>query len=129
MAEETVNNAPPVNPSVDNDDDAENDSGSESVVRVTSSLTCGTALMAGGEIPEMSDCFKKMMVTDSERQGYHDLGRLTSNLLSSIPEVDVPTINGSIVLCFKPHLIAGLGLPPSKFLVSIMNFLGCSFEL
>jgi hypothetical protein len=30
------------------------------------------------------------------------------------------------MLCFESHLIAGLGLRPSKFLVSIMNFLGCS---
>jgi hypothetical protein len=40
--------------------------------------------------------------------------------------VDVPTIDGSIMLCFESDLIAGLGLPPSKFLVSIMNFLGYS---
>jgi hypothetical protein len=67
-----------------------------------------------------------MMVTDAKRQGYHDLGWLTGNLLSSVPEVDVLTIKGSIMLCFESHLIARLGLPPSKFLVSIMNFLGCS---
>jgi hypothetical protein len=47
-------------------------------------------------------------------------------MLSSIPEVDVPTIDGSVMLCFESYLIAGLGLPPSKFLVSIMNFLDCS---
>jgi hypothetical protein len=29
------------------------------------------------------------------------------------------------VVCFESHLIAGLSLPPSKFLVAIMNFLGC----
>jgi hypothetical protein len=48
------------------------------------------------------------------------------SLLSFIPEVDVPTVDGSIVLCFESHLSAGLGLPPNKLLVSIMNFLGCS---
>jgi hypothetical protein len=51
---------------------------------------------------------------------------MTGNRLFFIPEVDVPTIDGSIMLCFKSHLTARLGLPPSKFLVSIMNFLGCS---
>jgi hypothetical protein len=40
--------------------------------------------------------------------------------------VDVPTIDGSVVFCFESHLVARLGLPPSKFLVSIMNFLSCS---
>jgi hypothetical protein len=29
------------------------------------------------------------------------------------------------VVCFESHLVAGLGLPPNKFLMAIMNFLGC----
>jgi hypothetical protein len=29
------------------------------------------------------------------------------------------------VVCFESHLVVGLGLPPSKFLVVIMNFLRC----
>jgi hypothetical protein len=29
------------------------------------------------------------------------------------------------VVCFKSHLVVGLSLPPNKFLVAIMNFLGC----
>jgi hypothetical protein len=45
--------------------------------------------------------------------------------MSTVPEVDFPTTHGSTVVCFESHLIAGLGLPPSKFLVAIMNFLGC----
>jgi hypothetical protein len=74
MPEETATNPPPVNPPI-NDDDARNDSGSESAVRATSSSpTRRAALMADGKIPEMFDFFKKTMVTDAERQGYHDLG-------------------------------------------------------
>jgi hypothetical protein len=46
--------------------------------------------------------------------------------ISFISEVDVPTIEGSTVLCFEYQLAAGLGLPPSKFLSSIMGYLGCS---
>jgi hypothetical protein len=38
----------------------------------------------------------------------------------------VPIVHCSIVLYFESHLLAGLGLPPSKFLVVIMNYLGCS---
>jgi hypothetical protein len=45
--------------------------------------------------------------------------------MSTVPEVDIPTTHDSIVVCFESHLVAGLGLPPSKFLVAIMNFLGC----
>jgi hypothetical protein len=47
-------------------------------------------------------------------------------LVSFIPEVDVPTIEGSTIICFESQLAAGEGLPPSKFLSSIMNYLGCS---
>jgi hypothetical protein len=57
---------------------------------------------------------------------YHDLGWLSGNLISFIPEVDVPTVEGSTVLCFECQLAAGLGLPPSKFLSSVMSYLGCS---
>jgi hypothetical protein len=34
-------------------------------------------------------------------------------------------VDGSIVVRFELHLIAGLSLPPSKFLVAMMKFLGC----
>jgi hypothetical protein len=51
---------------------------------------------------------------------------LTGNVLSSIPEVDVPTVHDPSILCFESYLLAGLGLPPSKFLATIMNYLGCS---
>jgi hypothetical protein len=41
------------------DEDTENDSRAESVTATTSSLTHGAALMAKGEIPKLSDFFKK----------------------------------------------------------------------
>jgi hypothetical protein len=44
-----------------------------------------------------------------------------------IPEVDVSTVHDSTTICFESYLIAGLGLSTSKFLSSIMNFLGCEF--
>jgi hypothetical protein len=80
--------------------------------------------MDDGEIPEFADFFKKTIVTEADRQAYHDLGWLSGNLISFIPEVDVPTVEG--VLCFECQLAAGLGLPPSKFLSSITGYLGCS---
>jgi hypothetical protein len=79
--------------------------------------------MAEGEISELIDFFKKTTVTKDDHRAYHDCGWLTGNLVSFIPEVDVPIVEGSIILCFKSQLTAGLGLPPSKFLSSIMNYL------
>jgi hypothetical protein len=92
----------------------------------SSSPTRGVIKMDDGEISELVDFFKKIIVTEADRLAYHDLGWLYGNLISFIPEVDVPTIEGSIVICFECQLAAGLGLPPSKFLSSIMGYLGCS---
>jgi hypothetical protein len=39
--------------------------------------------------------------------------------------VEYPTIDDNIVVCFESHLVVGLGLPPSKFLVAVMSHLGC----
>jgi hypothetical protein len=126
MADATIHDpAPPVAPSV-NDEDSGNDSGVESVVMVTSSLTRGATKMANGEIPELTDFLKKMTITEDDHKAYHDRGWLAGNLLTFIPEVDVPTVEGSTVLCFESLLVAGLGLLLSKFLSSIMNYLGCS---
>jgi hypothetical protein len=125
MATESPSNLPPTNSSMDND--AGGDSGVESTTMVSSSSpTRGTSLMAKGEIPELTDFFKKTSVTEEELQVYHHHHWLTGNVLSSIPEVDVPTVHGSSVLCFETHLLVGLGLPPSMFLAAIMNYLGCS---
>jgi hypothetical protein len=66
-----------------------------------------------------------MSVTDDERQAYHDRGWLTGNVISSIPEVDVPTVEGSTIVYVEPHMVTRLELPPSKFLVTIMGYLKC----
>jgi hypothetical protein len=79
-----------------------------------------------GEISELTDFFKKMTVTEDDRRAYHDRGWLTGNLVSFISEVDVPTVESSTTLYFESQLAAGIGLPPSKFLSSNMNYLGCS---
>jgi hypothetical protein len=116
----------PSAPSI-NDDDSGYNSATESAVMVTlSSPTRGVIKMDDGEIPELAEFFRKTIVTEVARQAYHDLGWLSGNLISFIPEVDVPTVEGSTVLCFECQLAAGLGLPPSKFLSSIMSNLGCS---
>jgi hypothetical protein len=81
--------------------------------------------MADRKILEMSDFFKKTTVTEEEHLAYHRFGWLTSNLISMIPKVDVPPVHDSTTICFESYLIVGLSLPSSKFLSSMMNFLGC----
>jgi hypothetical protein len=111
----------PIAPSI-NDDNSGYNSMTESAAMATSSTpTRGAVKMANGEIPEL-----KTTVTEEDRKAYHDLGWLSGNLISFIPEVDVPTVEGSTILYFESQLAAGLGLPPSKFLSSLMNYLGCS---
>jgi hypothetical protein len=126
MAKETVHNPPSVNPPV-NDDDTKSDFEVESTTITTSSSpTCGATKIVEGKILELSNFFKKMTIIEEEHQAYHDRGWVADNLISTIPEVDVPTVHDSIVICFESHLSAGLGLPPTKLLVSIMNYLGCA---
>jgi hypothetical protein len=127
MANTTVHApAAPVAPSA-NTDDLGHDSRAESTALVASSSpTRDTTRMAEREILELTNFFKKTTVTEDDRRAYHDHGWLTGNLVSFIAEVDVPTVDGSTILCFESQLAAGLGLSPSKFLSSIMNYLGCS---
>jgi hypothetical protein len=91
----------------------------------SSSATLATIKMADNQIPKIANYWKKSNVSEANRQAYHDFGWLMGNLISSILEVDIPTTHGSIVVCFESHLVARLGLRPSKFLVAIMNFLMC----
>jgi hypothetical protein len=108
-------------------DDSGHDSGTESsMMEASSSPTRGAAKMAEGEILELTDFFKKTIMTEDDRQAYHSRGWLIGNLVSFIPEVDVPTVEGSTIPYFKSQLAAGLVPPPSKFLSSIMNYLECS---
>jgi hypothetical protein len=126
MADTTVHvPTAPVGPSA-NDDDSGHDSGAESAAMAASSPTHGATRMVVGEIPELTDFFKKTTVTEDDRRVYNDRGWLTGNLVSFIPEVDVPAVEGSTIICFKSQLAVRVGLPPSKFLPSIMKYLGCS---
>jgi hypothetical protein len=85
------------------DEDTRNDSEVESIATTTSSPTHNATLMAKGEIPELSDFFKKTYVTGvlvTKRQDYHERGWLIGNVISSVSEVDVPTVKGSTAICF-----------------------------
>jgi hypothetical protein len=43
----------------------------------SSSPTCGATKMVEGEIPELTDFFKKTTVTKYDHRAYHDRGWLT----------------------------------------------------
>jgi hypothetical protein len=116
----------PSAPSINDDNSGYNYATESAAMATSSSPTRGVIKMDDGEIPELTDFFKKTIVTEADHKAYHDLGWLSGNLISFIPEVDVPTVEGSTVLCFECQLAAGLGLPPSKFLSSVMSYLGCS---
>jgi hypothetical protein len=81
--------------------------------------------MANNDTPMLSNYWKKSMITKADRSAYHTAGWLGDALEYFVLEVDVPTIDNYTVVYFESHLVAGLGLPPSKFLIYILNFLKC----
>jgi hypothetical protein len=102
MAEGPAHDPTVANPPAD--EDTRSDSEAESTAMTTSSSpTRGASMMAKGEIPELTDFFKKTNVSEEELQTYHRRGWLTGNALSYITEVDVPTIHDLSVLCFESH--------------------------
>jgi hypothetical protein len=56
---------------------------------------------------------------------YHATRWLPVLVRSSTTNLEFPTIVKTIIICFESHLMCGLGQPLSKFLVSILNYLGC----
>jgi hypothetical protein len=106
----------------DNKSDSETES---DVLAISSSAIVAAIMMEDNQIPEIPNYRKKSNVSEANHQAYHDFDWLTSNLISSIPEVGVSTTHDSTMVCFESHLVAGLGLPPIKFLVVFMNFLEC----
>jgi hypothetical protein len=65
--------------------------GQSDTLATSSSVTLAAIKMADNQIPEITDFWMKSNVSEANRQAYHDLGWLTGNLISSVPEVDVPT--------------------------------------
>jgi hypothetical protein len=56
---------------------------------------------------------------------YYSFSWLNGGLESSVPIVEYSTVDSTTVVCFESHLVAGLGLPPNKFLLAVMSHLGC----
>jgi hypothetical protein len=107
-------------------DDTKTASGVESNDQAASSSSNATIeKMVNKDHPVLSDYWKKSTVTEADRTAYHTVGWLGGALESFVPEVGIPMVDNSTVVYFESHLVAGLGLPPSKFPISIMNILRC----
>jgi hypothetical protein len=76
--------AAPIAPSA-SADDLGHDSGAESAAMAASSPTRGATRMAVGEIPELTNFFKKAIVTEDDRRAYHNRRWLTGNLVFFYP--------------------------------------------
>jgi hypothetical protein len=100
--------------------------GAESDVATTSySYNAAIENMAKKDVPMLTNYWKKSMVTEADRSAYHNDDRLPAGVESFIPHLEFLTVDNTTIVCFESYLVAGLGIPPSKFLVSILNFLRC----
>jgi hypothetical protein len=101
-------------------------SGAESDVAVASSSSnVAIVKMAKKDVPVLTDYWKKSMVTEADRSAYHYADWLPGGVESFIPYLEFPIVDNTTIVCFEYLLVARLGLPPSKFLISILNFLRC----
>jgi hypothetical protein len=64
-------------------------------------------------------------VTEADRSAYHIAGWLPGGVESFILDLEFLMVENTTVVCFESHLSVGLGLPSSKILISILNFLRC----
>jgi hypothetical protein len=91
----------------------------------SSSSNAATQTIEKKKVPMMYEYWKAPTVTDVDLTTYHATGWLPGGMLSSTTDLEFPTIDKTIIVYFESHLMAGLGLPPSKFLISILNDLMC----
>jgi hypothetical protein len=64
-------------------------------------------------------------VTEKDIVDFHDAEWLPGSLLCAPTPLEFPSIDRTNIICFESHMMCGLGLPPSKFIVAILNYLGC----
>jgi hypothetical protein len=95
------------------------------ILAVSSSSNMAATNMSDKTTPEMVNYCKKVMVIEADHKAYHSFGWLNGEMESSVPIVEYPTVDGTTVVCFKSHLVAGFGLSSNKFLVAVMSHLGC----
>jgi hypothetical protein len=88
------------------------------------SFNVATQTMVKKEVPKLFEYWKVPMTSKKDLAAYHATGCHPCVMLSSTTDLDFPTIDKTIIVCFESHPMCGLDLPPSKFLISILNYLG-----
>jgi hypothetical protein len=90
-----------------------------------SSVTKVDQVMAERKIPNLYEYWKLLMVGEDDLSNFHAVGWLPDDLVCSPTTLEFPMIDHANIVCFESYLMCGLGLSPSKFLVAILNYLGC----
>jgi hypothetical protein len=91
----------------------------------TSSSTMDGQAMVKKQILSLYEFWKALTVTDEDITNFHAAGWLPGVLLCTPTTLDFPTVNCTNIVYFESHMMCGLYLPPSKFFVSVLNYLGC----
>jgi hypothetical protein len=91
----------------------------------SSSSNAAMQSIAKKKVPLLYEYWKAPMVIEADLAAYHAISWLPGGVLSSTTNLKFPTIDKIVIVCFEFHLMAGLGLPPSKIFVSILKYLGC----
>jgi hypothetical protein len=81
--------------------------------------------MAKKEVPKLFEYWKAPTIIEEDLTTYHVISWLPGVVLCSTTPLEFPTIDRTVIVCFESRLMCGLGLPLSKFLVSILNYLKC----
>jgi hypothetical protein len=81
--------------------------------------------MVRKEIPPLYEYWKAPTVRDKDIAAYHDIGWLLGGLVCTPTSLEFPTIDRTNIVCFESHLMCVPGLLPSKFLIFVLNYLGC----
>jgi hypothetical protein len=90
-----------------------------------SSLTTTNQVLVDEKVPNLYEYWKSLMVTEGDISKFHATGWITSDLVCLTTTLDFPMIDRTNIVYFESHMICGLGHPPSKFFVAILNYLGC----
>jgi hypothetical protein len=91
---------------------------------LVSSSTKADQAMAENKIMNLYEYWKALTMDEKDITNFHTVGWLLGSLLYTPTTLEFPTINHTRIVYFESHLMCGLSLPPSKFLVVILNYMG-----
>jgi hypothetical protein len=110
MSTNSASNHPPTNSLID--DDAGSDSEAEStVITTSSSLTHDASLMANGEIPDLTDFFKGITISEEELQAYQSHGWLTGMCSHPFMRLMSQLLLARLYFALSCICLLGLGFP------------------